>query len=159
MTLFPVSCLKHTLESYSVWRWGTIKSNATQQLIQMHRADCRRCFQQRKRLCNKLIQVDVLLFRRDQYIMKVTSVLLVPLHQSGTFWSGLFKMIWIFNHTYGGPVFILSTFLTWYSISRLRRRCVRLQWWAEKRGFPSLRALDYLWVGQQFLIFDFFEKI
>jgi len=32
---------------------------------------------------NKLIQAEVFWFRRDQYVKKVTSVLLVPQHQSG----------------------------------------------------------------------------
>jgi len=53
------------------------------QLIQMYRSDCRWCFQQRKSLCNKLIQTEVFWFRRDGYVMKVTSVLSVPQQQSG----------------------------------------------------------------------------
>jgi hypothetical protein len=62
-----------------------IESNATQQLLQRRQADYRRCFQQRKSLWDKLIQAEVFRFRRDQYVLKVTSVLLVRQRQSGYF--------------------------------------------------------------------------
>jgi hypothetical protein len=62
-----------------------VKRNTTQQLIQMHQAGYRRCFQQRKYLWNKLIQAQEFWFRKDQYVMKVTLVLLVPKHQTGCF--------------------------------------------------------------------------
>jgi hypothetical protein len=61
------------------------KNNATQQLIQMHQADYWKCSQQRKCLWNKLIEGEVFWFRGDQYVLEVTSVLLVQQHQSGCF--------------------------------------------------------------------------
>jgi len=139
-------------ERQSVWKWGTIKSNATQQLTRMHRADCRRCFQQRKILCNKLIQTELFWFRRDQYVMNVTSVLSVPQHQTGASWSGLLRNIWIFNRAYGGALFTLQTVLTCCQIAHSGRGCVRLRCWAEKGPFPVLIALDNVVVGQPFFL-------
>jgi len=51
----------------------------------MHQADYQRCFQQWKLLWKKLIQAEWFWFRRDQYVMKITLVLLVSQHQSGYF--------------------------------------------------------------------------
>jgi len=117
----------------------------------MHQADCRRCFQQRKSLCNKLIQTEVFWFRRDQYVMKVPSVLSVPQHQSGDSWSALLRNIWISNRTYGGAVFTLQTLLTCCQIACSGRGCVLLQCWAENEAFPILRTLDNVWVGKPIL--------
>jgi len=122
----------------------------------MHQADCWRCFQQRKCLWNKLIQVEVFWFRRDQHVMKVTLVLLVHGISPGTSWSGLVRNIWIFNPTYIGAVFTSLTLLTRYQLAS----CVRLQCWAEKRPFPIVRALDNLVNGQPCLLnIDFIWKM
>jgi len=51
----------------------------------MHQSDYRRCFQHWKSLWNKIIQAEWFWFRMDQYVMKVTSLLLVPQHQTGCF--------------------------------------------------------------------------
>ena len=99
----------------------------------MHQADCWRCFWQRKCLWNKLIQAEVFWFRRGQHVMKVTSVLFVPQHQSRCF----------LTTSLGDVVFTTLTLLTRYQLAS----CVRLQCWAEKRPFPRLRALDKLVVG------------
>jgi hypothetical protein len=104
----------------------------------MHQAVYQMCFQQRKCLWNKLIQAEVFWFRRDQYVMKVTSVLLVPPHQSVCFLSRPVEEHMDFKSTYGGAVFTSLTLLTSYQIAS----CVRLQCWREKRPFPRLRSLD-----------------
>jgi hypothetical protein len=84
MRVFTVFCLKNTLRDKVFLVAGAIKINATQQL-KMHQADYWRCFLQRKNLWNKLIQGEVYWFRRDQYVMTVTSGMLVPQRQSGCF--------------------------------------------------------------------------
>ena len=81
---FPVSCHKNTLGGKSFEGVGEIEGNATQQLLQMHRAGYRRCFEQ-KSPWNKLIQAEEFRFRRDQYVLVVTTVLLVRQRQSGCF--------------------------------------------------------------------------
>jgi len=62
------------------------------------------------------------------------------------------RNIWIINPTYVGAVFTALTVLTCYQIASSVRRCVRLQWWAEKRPFTRLRALDNGVVGQLFFV-------
>jgi len=81
---FPVSCHKNTVGGKSFEGVGRIESKATQQLLQMHHANYRRCFEQ-KSPWNKLIQAEVFWFRRDHYVLKVTTVLLVRQRQSGYF--------------------------------------------------------------------------
>ena len=82
---FPVFCLKNTPRGKWFEDVRRIEYKVTQQLLQMHRADNRRYLEQRKCLWNNLIQVEVFWFRRDQYVLKVTSVLLVRQRQSGFF--------------------------------------------------------------------------
>ena len=82
---FCVFCIQNSLIGKLFQGVERIKYNPTQQLLQMHQADYWRCFQQWKCLWNKLIKSEVFWFRRNQYLMKVTSVLLVRQHQSGYF--------------------------------------------------------------------------
>jgi hypothetical protein len=133
---FTVSCLNSSLRVTAFEDVGAIKSNATQQLIQMHPVDYLRFFHQRNSLCNKLIQAEGYLFRRDQYVMTVNSVMLVWQRQSGCLLMGhRGGTSGFFNPTNGGTMFTSLILLTCYQIGVSVRRCVRVQCWTLKRPF------------------------